>query len=72
MSKIGERTEIFHNISSHQSSYKGGRGKEAILIFKKTFYPSVLTVLPSVSRLSNPPVYSCSYQRCHVRGLWNR
>ena len=71
MSEIGEGTEIFLYISSHQSCDQGGRGKRDILNLKITL-SHLLTVFPSVSRPSNPPVYSGSYQRCHVWGLWNR
>ena len=33
MSEIREGTEIFHNISSHQSRNQGGRGKKYIYTF---------------------------------------
>lgn len=34
MSEIGEGPEIFHNISSHQSSNQGGGGKKDKIISK--------------------------------------
>ena len=72
MSEIGEGSEIFHNISSHQTSDQGGGGEAARMIVVNRYLPDVFLVSPSVPRPDHPPVHSCSYQRRHVWSLWNR